>query len=169
MSFVRLPTAGMSVLLGAACGVLLLCLAFLTAGPSTEFLPRTSALPSLAAPELPSISAKPQEDRAAAEKPLFHVDRQPFVGRLLAADEPGFIDENATVAPFTLKGVLLSDSLARASLQSNNSGEMRWVNRGETIDGWKLSAVTDSHIILTRNEHQTILKLYPTRTGDTPD
>lgn len=169
MSFVRLPTAGMSLFLGVACGALLLCLALLTAGPSTEFLPRTSALPSLAAPELPPISAALQEDRAAADKPLFHVDRKPFVGRLLAADEPGFIDEDATVAPFALKGVLLSDSLARASLHSNHSGERRWVNRGETIDGWTLSSITASQIILTRNEHQTTLKLYPTRTGATPD
>lgn len=169
MSFIRLPTAGMSLLLGAACAALLLCLALLTAGPSAEFLPRSSALPSLAAPVLPALSDAIQGNQAAAEKPLFHVDRKPFVGRLLASTEPGFIDADATVAPFTLKGVLLSETLARASLQSAHSGEMRWVNRGETIDGWTLSTITSTQIVLTRNEHKTTLKLYPARTGQTPD
>lgn len=169
MSFIRLPTAGMSMFLGASCAALLFCLALLTTGPSAEFLQRNSVLPSLAAPSLPAFSAAAPEDRAAAEKPLFHVDRKPFVGRLIAASEPGFIDEDATVAPFTLKGVLLSDSLARASLYSNSSGEVRWINRGEIIDGWKLVSVNSAQIVLARNEHRTTLKLYPARTGQKPE
>lgn len=170
MSFVRLPTAGVSILLGAFCALLLYGLAILTTGGTARAASPFPATAALTAPELPALTLASADDTsAAAEKPLFHVDRKPFTGRSAAAAGKDSDADTSGVAPFTLKGVLLADGMARASLSSNSGGDIRWVNRGDAIDGWKLVQVAPGNVVLARGDYRTTLALYPARAGYSPE
>ena len=68
MSFVRLPTVGISALLGTFCAALLLSLAWLTAGASEKPFPAGTAKASLSPPGLPEIARLDSQTGAAAEK-----------------------------------------------------------------------------------------------------
>lgn len=168
MSFIRLPTAAVSVLLGAVCAALLFVLTLLTTGNLTRAGASIAPGPALSAPALPAVSFAAAEDTAAADKPLFHVDRKPFEDRRTAAAARADLADTAE-APFTLKGVLLSDGMARASLYSNTDGDIRWVNRGDAIDGWKLVQVRPANVVLARGDYRTTLALHPVRAGTMPD
>lgn len=169
MSFVRLPTATVSVLLGGVCAALLFVMTLLTTGNLTRAGAGPAPGPTLSAPPLPAVTFAAADDTAAADKPLFHVNRKPYEDRRTVAAAARIDMADATVAPFTLKGVLLSDGMARASLYSNTDGDIRWVNRGDAVDGWKLVQVRPANVVLARGDHSTTLALHPVRAGTTPD
>ncbi|MFN7055081.1 hypothetical protein [Hyphomonas sp.] len=164
MSFVRLPTAGVSLFLIGAGVALLYLLAVLTASGSTAARPETPVQPGLTAPVLPALTVISDEDTsAAAEKPLFHPDRRPFQGPGIpasAAIEPG---RDGSVPPFALRGVVLSDGMARASLAHQDTGDIRWITRGGMIDGWQLQQVRPGSVVLGRDGQNVTLQLHAGR------
>lgn len=158
MSFVRAPTAFVSMILAGVCAFLLLVLTLLTTGAGSKVEDAGIVRPTLAAPDMPAMAAIPDRARTSADKPLFHSDRRP---QNAAVDEDSSVD--ATVAPFQLKGVVLANGMARASLLRNVEGDIQWVNRGNEIDGWTLESVRSDRVVLSRGEYKTTLLLYPDR------
>lgn len=160
MSFVRAPTAFVAAVLAGVCALLLLALTLLTMGSASRIDRPALIRPTLSAPEMPAISLGASRDRASAEKPMFHADRKPFAEALTT--ETGAAAD-LTEAPFVLKGIVLANGIARASLMRNVEGDIQWVNRGTTIDGWKLESVRSNRVELSRGEYRTTLHLYPER------
>lgn len=161
MSFVRAPTAVVSAFLAGICALLLLTLTLLTTGSVGKSEAPALIRPSLSAPVLPALSALPERERASAEKPLFHPDRKPILDAASAGIAGS--DDTATVAPFRLKGVVMANGMARASLMRDVEGDIEWVNRGHVIDGWTLETVRSDRVTLSRGEYRTTLLLYPDR------
>ena len=161
MSFVRAPTAIVSAILAGICAFLLLILTLLTTGSVGKSDTPVLVRPSLVAPAIPALTALPERERASAEKPLFHPDRKP-VSDAATGSETGAGDA-ATVAPFRLKGVVMANGMARASLMRDVEGDIEWVNRGQVIDGWTLESVRSDRVTLSRGEYRTTLLLYPDR------
>lgn len=161
MSFVRAPTAVVSAILAGICAILLLALTLLTTGSVGKSDAPALVRPTLAAPELPTLTSLPDRERASADKPLFHPDRNPH--RAAADTSAASAAETATVAPFRLKGVVMANGMARASLMRDVEGDIEWVNRGSEIDGWTLESVRSDRVVLSRGEYRTTLLLYPDR------
>lgn len=160
MSFVRAPTAMVTATLAGVCALLLLGLTLLTTGAISGIDAGGPVRPALAAPEMPALTMPGDRARAYAEKPMFHPDRKPFASELTSGAGGG---AEFTEAPFVLKGVILANGMARASLLRNVEGDMQWVGRGKTIDGWVLESVRSDRVELSRGEHRTVLHLYPER------
>lgn len=159
MSFVRAPTAIVAATLAGICALLLLALTLLTTGTGSRVAAPDIVRPTLTPPAMPALTTAPDRVRASAEKPLFHPDRKPHAS---TAEASGAAAE-LTEAPFQLKGIVLANGTARASLQRNVEGDIQWVNRGNTIDGWKLESVRSDRVELSRGEYRTTLLLYPER------
>ncbi len=162
MSFVRAPTALVSAVLAGICAILLLALTLLTTGSVGRSEPPAFVRPTLSAPDLPALASLPERERTSAEKPLFHPDRKPH-DDTSAASGNARSAEAATVAPFRLKGVVIANGMARASLMRDVEGDIEWVNRGNVIDGWTLESVRSDRVVLSRGEYRTALLLYPDR------
>lgn len=162
MSFVRAPTALVSLILAGVCAILLLALTLLTTGSVGKSDAPVLVRPSLAAPDLPALATLPDRERASADKPLFHPDRRPIADASASAGAASGA-ETATVAPFRLKGIVMANGTARASLARDADGDIQWVNRGNTIDGWTLESVRSDRVVMSRGEHRTTLLLYPDR------
>lgn len=160
MSFVRAPTALVSAILAGICAILLLALTLLTTGSVGKSDAPVLVRPSLAAPDLPALATLPDRERASADKPLFHPDRRPIADASAGAASG---TETATVAPFRLKGIVMANGTARASLARDGDGDIQWVSRGNTIDGWTLESVRSDRVVMSRGEHRTTLLLYPDR------
>lgn len=160
MSFVRGPTAFVAAALAGLCGLLLLGLTLLTTGAMSRIETPDVVRPTLSPPEMPAMTAQSDRTRISAEKPLFHPNRKPFAAELTSGSDAG---AELTEAPFELKGVVLANGTARASLRRNVDGDMEWVSRGNTIDGWTLESVRSDRVVLSRGEYRTTLHLYPER------
>ncbi len=160
MSFVRGPTAFVAAVLAGICGLLLLGLTLLTTGAMSRIETPDIVRPTLTPPEMPAITMSADRSRTSAEKPLFHPDRKPFAAELTSGAEGA---AELTEAPFQLKGVVLANGMARASLRRNVEGDIEWVSRGNTIDGWMLESVRSDRVVLSRGEYRTTLLLYPER------
>lgn len=161
MSFVRAPTAVVAAMLAGACAVLLLALTLLTTGSASRIETPDIVRATLSAPDMPALALTSDRARASADKPLFHPDRKPHGSGLTADGEADGSGE--TEAPFILKGVVLANGMARASLMRTVEGDIQWVNRGKAIDGWTLVSVRSDRVELTRGEFRTTLLLYPER------
>ncbi|MBA3067969.1 MAG: hypothetical protein FP825_05740 [Hyphomonas sp.] len=160
MSFVRGPTAFVAAILAGVCGLLLLGLTLLSTGAMSRVEMPAEVRPTLTPPEMPALTASADRARASAEKPLFHPNRQPFAAESTSGAGSG---AELTEAPFQLKGVVLANGMARASLQRNVEGDIEWVNLGNSIDGWTLESVRADRVALSRGEFRTTLLLYPGR------
>lgn len=80
------------------------------------------------------------------QRPLFSRNRQAFVAAEPAAAPPPSM---ATLdSGITLKGVFMSDGVAKAFLISTQSPLGVWVQVDGQIDGWRVAAVTPEHVIL---------------------
>lgn len=169
MSFVRLPTAGVSILLTGVCACLFYILVLTTTSGGGARNLDTPAPPGLTVPPLPELTMGPVETGAAADAPLFHPDRKPYalVAAQTAVSSAAFDDGGE--APFILRGVVLSDGIARASLAHQASGDIRWVTRGGVIDGWQLLQVRPGSVVLGRDDQRTTLRLHAGRRNDPAD
>ena len=97
-------------------------------------------------------AAKASSSRTAAgfenivQRPLFSRNRQGFVpAEPVAAPPPAM----ATLDPgITLKGVFMSDGVAKAFLLSAQNPLGVWVEVNGQIDGWRVAGLTPEHVIL---------------------
>lgn len=80
------------------------------------------------------------------QRPLFSRNRQGFVAAEPVAAPP---PPMATLdSGLTLKGVFMSDGIAKAFLISAQSPLGVWVEVNGQIDGWRVAAVTPEHVVL---------------------
>ncbi len=108
-----------------------------------------------------SPAAKASDARAAAgfenivQRPLFSRNRQGFVAAEPAAAPP---PPMATLdSGMTLKGVFMSDGVAKAFLITTQNPLGVWVHLNGQIDGWRVAAVTPEHVVLEgQNEKLTV-------------
>ncbi|MEH2496209.1 hypothetical protein V1294_002688 [Bradyrhizobium sp. AZCC 1678] len=96
--------------------------------------------------------AKASEARAAAgfenivQRPLFSRNRHGFVAaEPVAAPPPTMATLDSGI---TLKGVFMSDGVAKAFLITTQSPLGVWVQVNGQIDGWRVAAVTPEHVVL---------------------
>lgn len=160
MSFVRLPTAAVSILLVGSGLALLYLLAVMTSfgGGSRSF--ERPVMPELTAPALLELTIASAETGTGAEAPLFHPDRKPFAAAAPPDASDAGDDSFGSDAPFLLRGVVLSDGIARASLADQTSGDVRWINREDMIDGWQLVQVWPESVVLSRGDQRSTLRLH---------
>jgi hypothetical protein len=97
-------------------------------------------------------AAKASEPRAAAgfenivQRPLFSRNRQVFVAaEPVSAPPPPMATPDSGI---TLKGVFMSDGVAKAFLISTQSPVGVWVEVNGQIDGWRVAAVTPEQVVL---------------------
>ena len=98
-------------------------------------------------------AAKASEARAAAgfenivQRPLFSRNRQGFVAAEPVAAPPP--PPMATLdSGITLKGVFMSDGVAKAFLVTAQNPVGVWVQVNGQIDGWRVAAVTPEQVVL---------------------
>ena len=111
-----------------------------------------------------SPAAKVSNARAAAgfenivQRPLFSRNRQGFVAPEPAAAAP---PPMATLdAGITLKGVFMSDGVAKAFLVSAQNPLGVWVQASGQIDGWRVAAVTPDHVVLEGQNEKLMVPLH---------
>ncbi|WP_065756001.1 hypothetical protein [Bradyrhizobium paxllaeri] len=97
-------------------------------------------------------AAKGASARASAgfenilQRPLFSRNRQVFVAAEPVSAPPPMA---ATLdSGITLKGVFMSDGVAKAFLTSSQNPVGVWVQVNEQIDGWRVAAVTPDQVVL---------------------
>ncbi|KRQ94714.1 hypothetical protein CQ12_04065 [Bradyrhizobium jicamae] len=97
-------------------------------------------------------AAKAAGTRASAgfenilQRPLFSRNRQVFVAAEPASAPPPMA---ATLdSGITLKGVFMSDGVAKAFLMTSQNPVGVWVQVNEQIDGWRIAAVTPEQVVL---------------------
>ena len=95
-------------------------------------------------------AAKPSNARAGGfenivQRPLFSRNRQGFVAAEPVAASPPMATLDSGL---TLKGVFMSDGVAKAFLVSAQNPLGVWVEVNGQIDGWRVAAVTPEHVIL---------------------
>ena len=111
-----------------------------------------------------SPAAKASNARAAAgfenivQRPLFSRNRQGFVAPEPAAAAP---PPMATLdAGITLKGVFMSDGVAKAFLVTAQNPLGVWVQVSGQIDGWRVAAVTPDHVVLEGQNEKLMVPLH---------
>ena len=104
------------------------------------------------------------EARAAAgfenivQRPLFSRNRQGFVAAEPAPAPPPPV---ATLdAGITLKGVFMSDGVAKAFLTSTQSPLGIWLEVNGQIDGWRVAAITPEQIVLEGQGEKLTIPLH---------
>jgi hypothetical protein len=111
-----------------------------------------------------SPAAKASEARAAAsfenivQRPLFSRNRQVFVAAEPASAPPPPPPPTITLDPgITLKGVFMSDGLAKAFLITSQNPLGVWVQINAEVNGWRVVAVTPGQVMLEgQNEKLTV-------------
>ena len=111
-----------------------------------------------------SPAAKVSNARGAAgfenivQRPLFSRNRQGFVAPEPAAAAP---PPMATLdAGITLKGVFMSDGVAKAFLVTAHNPLGVWVQVSGQIDGWRVAAVTPDHVVLEGQNEKLMVPLH---------
>ena len=109
--------------------------------------------------------AKASEARAAAgfenivQRPLFSRNRQGFVAAEPVAAPPP--PPMATLdSGITLKGVFMSDGVAKAFLVTAQNPVGVWVQVNGQIDGWRVAAVTPDHVVLEGQNEKLMVPLH---------
>jgi hypothetical protein len=111
-----------------------------------------------------SPAAKASDARAAAgfenivQRPLFLRNRQGFVAAEPAAAPP---PPMATLdSGMTLKGVFMSEGVAKAFLITTQNPLGVWVQLNGQIDGWRVAAVTPEHVVLEGQSEKLTVPLH---------
>ncbi len=133
----------------------------------------TNDAPNSAAGDLPSDSARRplSELSETVSRPLFHPTRRPVVDRPSEPSEPEAIAaatrELAAVqsSRLSLVGVMKSGGKGRALLRPEGQTYGTWVEVGGEIDGWRLSAITDSRVLIEKSGGQEELLLHAPAAG----
>lgn len=112
-----------------------------------------------------SPAARASEARAAAgfenilQRPLFSRNRQGFVAaEPVAAPPPPMATLDSGI---TLKGVFMSDGIAKAFLITTQNPVGAWVQLNGQIDGWRVAAVTPGHVVLEGQGEKLTVPLHP--------
>jgi hypothetical protein len=103
-------------------------------------------------------------------RPIFRADRKPFVAAVEAP--PPVVEETVEAAPaakpieppqgLKLVGVMRDgEGQDRALVKSAQSPAASWLRIGDEIDGWRVSGISGSAVILSADTASVTLDLYP--------
>jgi len=90
-------------------------------------------------------------------RPVFTATRKPFVAPAEKAQTvagPGSPD-------IRLAGIAIDTNAKRALLRTAQQPQARWVEQGESIDGWLLQVVREDAVIIASGQQAHELRLYP--------
>jgi len=127
-----------------------------------EPVPPLAVASSADTPEAPVASQKPIDPLALSDfeeivrRPVFTASRRPFVPteKAQAVAGPASLD-------IRLAGVAIDINAKRALLRTAQQPQGRWVEQGESIDGWLLKTVREDAVIVASGQQAHELRLYP--------
>jgi hypothetical protein len=164
----RARTAGLLLLGGAVAALGLTNWWVLTLEPGGS--PAAGASPASFTASMPT-AARPREERPLSDfaeivgRPLFAATRRPYV----PAEAPAARAEPAPAEPsrpppnVRLIGIVIDAGKRRALLRTPEQPRGRWVEEGETIEGWQVRQVQADAAILAFGTGTHELRLYPAR------
>jgi hypothetical protein len=164
----RARTAGL-LLLGSVVAALALANWWvLTLEPSGS--PAASGLPANLTTTA-RAAARPLDERLLSDfaeivaRPLFTATRRPYVPTepTPARAEPAAAEPNRPPPNVRLIGVVIDAGKKRALLRTPEQPRGRWVEEGETIEGWQVRSVQADAAILAFGRGTHELRLYPAR------
>lgn len=115
-------------------------------------------------PAAPLSSSRPVDHRPLSDfeeivrRPLFTANRSPFVPpeSTQTVARPGLRPPD-----IRLVGVAIDASKKQALLRTPQQPQGRWVEEGDSIDGWLLRGVRDDAVIVASGQQTYELRLYP--------
>ena len=116
------------------------------------------------APAAPVSSPRPVDDRPLSDfeeivrRPLFSASRSPFVP---TESTPTLAGPSRRPPDIRLTGVAIDASKKQALLRTPQQPQGRWVEEGDSIDGWLLRSVRDDAVIVASGQQTHELRLYP--------
>lgn len=110
-------------------------------------------------------------------RPLFSQNRRPFVPRPQVVEQPVAVQEAVVEQPVSvprrllLLGTNVSGSVSSVLVLNRESAETRWLEVGESFDGWRLTAAAPEQAIFVCEGGQAAdceykLALYADREGE---
>ena len=148
----------LGLVLSAVCGVLLLCLLFLTIlaslPPSVHDADVAVTVPD-AGLNLPTLAKSPPFDSysVVAERPLFNETRQPILEDTLEENPPLASDEDVELPEVELAGVVITPSLRMATLKRKDNALSLVAFEGMPIEadfgGWQVSHIRPRAVTLS--------------------
>jgi len=116
--------------------------------------------PPVVVPAVPPAEVVPPIGTDAFTRPMFNRDRAqgPDKAPPPTSDTPDSSTAANTdntpddMSAMEVKGVIISDRGASAGLRAPGSGALTWVRIGDTINGWKVEAITVSSVRIRNGE-----------------
>jgi hypothetical protein len=100
-------------------------------------------------------------DADALMRPIFRKSRRPEMVENNASTKLERVEPPPSVAGFVLSAIVKVGKTARAFVVSSSQPEGKWLLVGEEIEGWKISEVRDSEVVLSNGDRYARLGLYP--------
>lgn len=124
--------------------------------PTVTAAPPSAPLVELA--ERPEPPRSPGDDtvEAIAERPLFAVDRRPYVPPPQLVEEAEVKVEPSL--PLELAGTFLT-ATDQAALIMVAGRAPEWLRAGQSIEGWKIGTIGQDRVLLTKGEQERELQL----------
>jgi hypothetical protein len=131
-----------------------------------EPLPPVAGAASAHAPAAPLSSLQPVNQRPLSDfeefvrRPLFTASRSPFVP---TGSTQTLAGPSVRPSDIRLAGVAIDAGKKQALLRTPQQPQGRWVEQGDSIDGWLLRSVRDDAVIVASGQQTHELRLYPTQ------
>jgi len=90
-------------------------------------------------------------------RPVFTASRSPFVAPTQRAQTIAGLGS----PDIRLAGIAIDTNTKRALLRTAQQPQARWVEQGESIDGWLLQVVREDAVIIASGQQAHELRLYP--------
>lgn len=149
------------VLLSAAAAMAGL-LSHVASNPIGSVVPAAERLPAALDAAVSPGPVRPIADlgslTATRDRPLFSPSRRPPQAAAQDATPPG-----ADPALIELIGTLTAADGGRALLRTRDSQTGAWVGIGETLAGWRVSAIAKDSVVIEAAGRSVELTLYPTK------
>jgi hypothetical protein len=91
-------------------------------------------------------------------RPVFSASRSRFVPTEKTQTVAGLGSPDIRLA-----GIAIDTNAKRALLRTAQQPQARWVEQGESIDGWLLQVVSEDAVIIASGQQAHELRLYPTQ------
>jgi hypothetical protein len=170
----RARTAGLLLLGGSVAALALANWWVLTlepGGSSAAGVPPASLTASASSAARP-LGERPLSDFAEiVARPLFTASRRPYVPPepTPVRAEPAPAEPNRPPPNVRLIGVVIDAGKKRALLRTPEQPRGRWVEEGETVEGWQVLSVQADAAILALGPGTHELRLYPVRGAPAPN
>jgi general secretion pathway protein N len=128
----------------------------------------TDGVPADVAAQL-ALAARPDDERPLSEfgetvrRPLFTATRRPYVppDPIQKAPEPAPAEPSRPPPNVRLIGVVIDAGKKRVLLRTPEQPRGRWVEEGDTVDGWLVRSVAADAAIVALGRETHELRLYP--------